>query len=274
MRFYTTLLAAVTLGTASVSAHPFTLDARDGDQASPYIMCVRQQYPGFPKSGNPPDEVKKNCLVQSHHSKRGEANPSVSDTQPYDLDTDTNSTAAVVERRWGGDAIQVLGKWLKLESTASCPQRGVHNEFVWAKDIANQAGDICKQLRQKINDEQLTTTGGIVEAGFDLLGFNKKGNTLTKGAKLYVTYTLHYDPRAQMAIEQAKTLADGVDQLCKNGIQKIMDKDQGCASGISWYVSQKAHTEHEFGAVGGLVELLFDGVADYVGLVDVSFSQD
>lgn len=285
MKYNATVLTALALGVVSVRASPVQIQ----HQASiafkdPFVECMRQTQPNFPSSGAPTPEELRACFNQGNPPAKREVKPSVSvlgpESDPKGRSSDLINDTALVQARDLADTVQVLGKVMGVDERAACQdehgyQSELHDEFVWAHDVAALANTICDEIQSKIEETGLHEDGGIAYAARALTNaYDNQSNYLHKGRHLLLTTAVDFFPPANMLKTEIQALASGAHTLCSVGIQRLMDPREGCAQEVKWYVSQKAKFETETAAVGGKIGMFYDGSNNHVAALRVGFSED
>jgi len=112
MRCQVTLLTALAVTVELVRATPVHVQARaPSPLTDPFVDCVRQKYPLFPKEGNPTTEESRACLGYGHLKTPRElaepdSNEDAAITQPKKVPTDSTQP---VPRGWTDFATTLLG---------------------------------------------------------------------------------------------------------------------------------------------------------------------
>jgi hypothetical protein len=220
----------------------------------------------------------RDCLaLDQQEVKRDEATVAPSDrAQDGELIYEPEHNATV-QTRGIVDTIQTLGRNMGLQKAAKCSTKngGVHNEFVWTSDIVASAVNTCTRLREDIEKFELTKDGGVGKIYDNLTnGHNKRGHQLQDKRKLTVHYLLNLIPPAKATIDEIKAIATGVYDLCNDGIERIMSKEDGCAEDIKYFRPSKAKSYTTTAAVDGLINMYYGGYEDVVATLRVDFKND
>ncbi|KAF2446597.1 hypothetical protein P171DRAFT_430721 [Karstenula rhodostoma CBS 690.94] len=278
MRYQETVITTMAVCLASVGANPLQSHKRDATpQYSGVTTCLQKVYPNFPAEGKPTPEEARNCLQEQTHAKRADrlhARDESLEAGELIYEPDTGGVATV-QPRGLVESVLRLGKNLYIDKSPFCYGTEVHDNFVWVDDVRAKSNEICQQLREQIDASGLKQDGGVGIV-FDHLtnGHDKQGHQLKDKRKVTATYLLTFIPPAKTTIDGIKEIASGVYDLCNDGIEKLATKDLGCTQDIGYYRPSKAKHYTDTAAIGGQFRMFFDGVADSVADLSLTFSED
>jgi hypothetical protein len=161
----------------------------------------------------------------------------------------------------------------------ACQEAGVlstlHDEFVWAREVADLAEGLCKDAARKIEETGLNEDGGVGYAYRTLTNaHDEQSNYLHNGRHLLLTMAINMFPPAALAQKEIQEVAQGVYTLCTAGIQRIMNSGEGCTQEVEWYVSQRIKWEKEAAAIGGMISVFRGSASSPVASLKVGFSED
>tara|TARA_R110002003_G_scaffold2995_2_gene24759 strand:+ start:381 stop:1211 length:831 start_codon:yes stop_codon:yes gene_type:complete len=261
MKHNASVLAAVAVSIVSVQATPVTVHARaPGVLSDPFVKCLRQTYPNFPKEGSPTGQEIQTCSDQSRpRAKRDTVPPEpITGESKYVLD----NTTQVLSRGLLPDTAKVLDQVLSLGMEPSCKEKDdsdstLHDEFVWADDVVSIANEVCDQANRYMEDKGINDQyGGGGYTSKDLYNaHDDQGNRLLNGRHLLLTVATTVYPPLGVAVDGAKAVAAGLHTVCSAGMQKLLNPQNGCTRKVDWYVSQKAKFQNKLVAIGGVISL-------------------
>lgn len=279
MKYKATLFVAIAVGMISVRATPISATEVNPLklEITPFLVCIRQKYPAFPDGDMPTDEELSDCTqASSLQSKRDEQDSpfALRPTEPIPNEEESSDNAIILART-PGPSVQKLGQTLGLSEKAYCPYGGVHNEFMWAKDIKDMSRAVCNELRTTIKSKGVTGDGGIASTKKSLSNANnKKGNRMAGHKDITATFTLEIMTQPGKSLDDIRAIAEGVYDLCSDGISQIAYKDGGCGEEQRWYQATKVRFAKDIGAAGGELTM-FWGDPNYIaGRVTMVFSDD
>ncbi|KAF2876936.1 hypothetical protein BDV95DRAFT_589587 [Massariosphaeria phaeospora] len=179
----------------------------------------------------------------------------------------TVATAISSEARGFVDNVMAAGKKLFLEQDPHCNIPGVPDNFVWVNEILEKAVDWCAQVKTKIEVDSIAVDGGtravsqLLPFGHDKMGPQLKDN-VQLGMKLALTFA---PPPFGQTLGVTKVIAQGVYDLCNDGIERILTKGSGCTQEIGYYRPSKAKHYKEEAARSGEVALFWGDAATTIG---------
>lgn len=144
---------------------------------------------------------------------------------------------------------------------------------MWIEDVVGTSVQVCERLKSDIQLSGLAKDGGtgfIVDKLFS--GHDKQGHQLKDNAKVAVYYTLKFVPPAQLALEETKAIAQGIYDLCNDGIERILTKGSGCTQDIKYFRPSKAKTYTGSGARSGAVDLFWGDTSTVIANLAVDFA--
>jgi hypothetical protein len=282
MKYNVALLTAIAVTIVSVRASPVHVQARsESAPTDPFVNCMQQTHPQFPRGGNPTLEELNSCFAQGQpKSKRAEAS--------IDSEADFNSTQLLYgstdnsqhQPRGIVDSIQVLGQRMGIGQRPTCQEESglaskIHDEFVWAHDVSVLAEDLCKAAASKIEETGLNADGGVGYAYRQLTNaHDDQDNILKNGRHLLLTMAIRMFPPTAIAQDEIREISQGVYTLCTAGIQRIVNPTEGCTEQVDWYISQKMKWGKEMAALGGAIDVFRGGANSPIASLRVGFSED
>lgn len=281
MKYNGSVLAAVAVSIVSVQASPVTVHARaPGVLSDPFVKCLRQTYPTFPKEGSPTAQEIQTCSDPNQPRAKRETAPTEPTTRESIYYTPENTTQ-VLPRGVFADTAKVLDQVLSLGMEPSCKEEDksdstLHDEFVWADDVISIANQVCDMASQKMESNGIhELLGGGGYANWDFKNaHDKQGNRLLNGRHLLLTVATTAYPPLGVAVDGAKAVAAGLHTVCSAGIQKLLNPQNGCTRNVDWYVSQEAKTKKKLAAIGGILNVVLGSANNPVGSIRVGFSDD
>lgn len=271
MKYDAALFATLAIIIGSVHASPAQERPRTSFTPSdPFVACVQKTFPKFPKEGKPTTEQLRACLPGAHPQAARELIPG-------DTKDDVDSP---IESRGLLDTIPVLGEIMGLNQKSVCQDDNgaptkLHDEFVWIEDVTKSGVGLCNDAMGIIKRTGLSEDGGIAYASKQFSNaHDEQSNYLHNGRKLLLTMFINLIPPLYATKQSLEAMAQGMEKLCSIGIERLMDRNDGCTSEVSWYISQKAKLGHHLAAVGGQLGMYFNGTAHQIGTIGLGFSQD
>jgi hypothetical protein len=232
---------------------------------------MRQKYADFPNTAHIDRQAVNECMGPLQpHAKRNNLNTYHSnDTAPKE---EHYEDGEVLERRTFVDRVQAAGKELFLRERPFCTAPEVPKDFMWIEDIVQTSVDLCDRLKSEIVLNELDKDGGTGWIIDTLLsGHAKQGHQLKDKTKTLVYYGLKFLPPAKMAVDQSKAIAQGIFDLCNDGIERILTKGTGCTQEITYFRPSKGKTFTDSAARSGSVDLFWGDSKTLVGNLVVDF---
>jgi hypothetical protein len=281
MKYNASVLTAVAVTLVSVQASPVTVHARaPGVLSDPFVNCLRQTYPRFPREGSPTVQEIQTCSDPNRPRSKRETAP----TEPTTEDSifAPENATQVLPRGLFIDTAKVLDQVLSLGAEPTCREKDssesstLHDEFVWADDVISIASQVCDKVNRAMEENGINDdNGGAGSAFWDFYNaHDEQGNRLLNGRHLLLTVATTVYPPIGPAVEGAKAVAAGVHTVCSAGIKRLLNPQNGCTQNVDWYVSQKVKWEKKLAALGGVLDVVLGSGNNRIGSIRIGFSDD
>jgi hypothetical protein len=232
---------------------------------------MRQKYPDYPSTVDVDQKAVHECLSaprpRARRSDLDAANSNHTESNELLYEPEALQARGFVDR------VQAAGKDLFLRQNPLCTTAKVTDNFMWTEGIVTTSVQVCERLKSDIQLSGVATDGGtgfVVDKLFS--GHDKQGHQLKDNVKVAVYYTLKFVPPAQAAVSDIKAIAQGIYDLCNDGIERILTRGSGCTQDIRYFRPSKGRTYTGSGARSGEVDLFWGDTSTVIANLAVDFA--